>query len=116
MAAFSKHSAGLTFQCAVALTPLANTLVIVGEFLNCSVDAGFVLALPLHHGDLELDSVGVAILVAWPWLGRPICEIKVPVQEKCREGLVREEGVYVGQYILRCIATYITCCFHSNVV
>jgi len=51
--------------------------VTVGEFLSWSVDAGFVLALPLlHHGDLiELDSVGVstkdhvAILVAWPWLG-----------------------------------------------
>ena len=44
---------------------------IVGEFLNWSVDTGFVLALPFHHGDLELDSVGlstkdhVAILVAW---------------------------------------------------
>jgi len=85
MAAFSKHSAGLSFHCAIALTPLADTLVIVGEFLSCSVDAGFVLALPLYHGDL--DSVGVstndhvAILVAWPWLGRPICEIKIPVQE-----------------------------------
>ena len=50
-------------------------LAIVGEFLSWSVDAGFVLVLPLHHGDLELDSVGVstkdhvAILVAWPWLG-----------------------------------------------
>ena len=49
---------------------LVITLAIVGEFLNCSVDAGFVLALPLHHRDLELDSVGVAILVAWLWLGR----------------------------------------------
>jgi len=74
MAAFSKHSAGLSFQCAVALTPLANTLVIVGEFLSCSVDIGFVLALPLHHGDLELDSVGVAILVAWPWFGGGLCK------------------------------------------
>ena len=49
-----------------------------------SVDAGFILALPLHYGDLELDSVGVltkAILVAWPWLVGPICEIKIPVQE-----------------------------------
>jgi len=35
-------------------------LAIVGEFLRWSVDAGFVLALPLHHGDLELDSVGVS--------------------------------------------------------
>ena len=49
--------------------------MIIGEFLNWSVDAGFVLALPLHQEDLELDSVGVstkdhvAIFVAWPWLG-----------------------------------------------
>jgi len=42
------------------LTPLSDTLAIVGEFLSWSVDAGFVLALPLHHGDLELDSVGVS--------------------------------------------------------
>ena len=55
---FSKHSAGLSFQCTIALTPLADTLEIVGEFLSCSVDAGFVLVLPLHHGDL--DSVGVS--------------------------------------------------------
>jgi len=42
----------LSFQCAVALTPLINTLAIDCEFLNC----GFILALPFHHGDLELDS------------------------------------------------------------
>ena len=82
---FSKHSAGLSFQCAIASTPLTDTLAIVSEFLSCSVDAGFVLALPLYHGDL--DSVGVsmndhiAILVAWPWFGGPICGIKIPVQE-----------------------------------
>ena len=85
--AFSKHSVGLSFQCVIALIPLANTLAIVGKFLSCSVDAGFVLALPLHHRDLELDSVGVstkdhvAVLVAWPGLGGPICEIKIPIQE-----------------------------------
>ena len=78
MAAFSKHSAGLSFQCAIALTPLADTFAIVGEFLNWSVDVGFVLALPFHHGDPELDSVGhstkdhVAILVAGPWLGQEL--------------------------------------------
>ena len=33
---------------------LVNTLVI-----DSSVDAGFVLVLPLHHRDLELDSLGV---------------------------------------------------------
>jgi len=31
-----------------------TTLAIVSEFFNWSVDAGFVLVLPLHHGDLEL--------------------------------------------------------------
>ena len=62
--------------------------MIIGEFLNWSVDAGFVLALPLHQEDLELDSVGVstkdhvAIFVAWPWLGGgAICEIQIPGQE-----------------------------------
>jgi len=39
---FFKHSAGLSFQCAIALTPLVNTLVIDGEFFSCSVDTGFV--------------------------------------------------------------------------
>jgi len=37
------------FQCAIALTPLVDTLVIVGEFLSWSVDAGFVVAFPLHQ-------------------------------------------------------------------
>jgi len=65
------------------------------------MDVGFVLALPLHHGDL--DNVGVLtkdhvpILVAWPWLGGPICEIIIPVQElqlKMKGGLIREGGHY----------------------
>jgi len=30
------------------------------SFNSCSVDTGFILALPLHHRDLELDSVGVS--------------------------------------------------------
>ena len=60
MTAFPKHSVGLSFQCAIALTLVTNMLVIDGEFLSCSVDTGFILALPLHHGDLELDSVGVS--------------------------------------------------------
>ena len=28
--------------------------------MSSSVDAGFVLALPFHHGDLEPDRVGVS--------------------------------------------------------
>jgi len=51
-----------------------NTLAIKRR--RIPVDAGFILVLPLHHGDLELDSVGVSTKnhVA-------ICEIKIPVQE-----------------------------------
>ena len=30
------------------------------EMFSGSVDAGFVLALPFHHGDLETDCVGVS--------------------------------------------------------
>ena len=29
--------------------------------IDSELDTGFVLALPLHHGDLELDSVGVSM-------------------------------------------------------
>ena len=59
MAAFSKHSVGLSVQCAVAL---AKTLAIDGEFLSCtcSVDAGFILVSPLHHRDLTC-SIGVSM-------------------------------------------------------
>ena len=31
-------------------------LAIVREMLSGSVDAGFILVLPFHHGDLEPDS------------------------------------------------------------
>ena len=30
------------------------------EMFSSSVDAGFVLALPFHHRDLESDSLGVS--------------------------------------------------------
>jgi len=62
---------GLSFQYAVVLTPLANTLAIDGKFLSCSVDTGFILAFPLHHEDLDK--------VAWPnMVGGPMHEIKIP--------------------------------------
>jgi len=57
----SRHSVVLSFQCAVALIPLVNTLEINGEFLSCSVDAGFILALLLYHRDPDLYSVGVSM-------------------------------------------------------
>ena len=67
-------------------------LAIVSKFLSWSVDAGFVLALPLHHGDLELDCVRVltkdhvAILHGHGWGSlfarqKYLCEINIPVQE-----------------------------------
>jgi len=97
---------GLSFQCAIALTPLADTLVIVGEFLSCSVAAGFILVLPLHHGDL--DSVGVltkhhvAVLVAWPWLGGAYLWDKNTCARTSTEnvggGLIHEWGIYAGCY------------------
>ena len=37
-----------------------NELTIDREMFSGSVDAGFVLALPFQHGDLEADCVGVS--------------------------------------------------------
>jgi len=82
---------GLVLSLCCSTDTLANTLVIDGEFLSYSVDAGFVPALPLHHGDLELDSAGVStesyltimllFLVAWTYtVEGPMHQIKVPVQ------------------------------------
>ena len=44
---------GLSMCCSTDTTHV-NMLAIDGEFLSCSVDAGFILALPLHHGDLAV--------------------------------------------------------------
>ena len=41
---------------AFAITPSPNR-----EMFSGSVDASFVLAVPFHHGDLELDCVGVSM-------------------------------------------------------
>ena len=90
MVAFSKHSAGLSFQFAIALTPLADMLVIVGEFLSWSVCTILSMVcgrwlrsgVAMHSTAETLNVKGhVAILVAWPCLRGPICEIKLPVQE-----------------------------------
>ena len=50
----------LSFQHSVPLTQRANTLAIDREIFSGSVDAGFVLSLPFHHGDLEPDCVEVS--------------------------------------------------------
>jgi len=78
-----------------------DTLVIVGEFLSCSVDTGFVLVFPLHHGDL--DSVGVstknhvAILVAWPRLVAYLRD-KNTCAITSTENVGVKGGVYAGCY------------------
>ena len=48
---------GLSFQQTVLLIPLMNTLAIDRKKFSGSADAGFVLALSFHHGDLEPDCV-----------------------------------------------------------
>ena len=53
-AAFSKHSAGLSFQCAIALTPLADTLAMVGAGLWTL--ASFWRCHSTTDSDLDLDS------------------------------------------------------------
>jgi len=45
----------MMMQCNTIRSPVYAT---DSEFLNSSGDAGFVLALPLHHRDLEFDSIG----------------------------------------------------------
>jgi len=47
----------------VELTSLANKLGIDGEFLSCSVDAGFILALSLHHRDLAVKKFRLKIML-----------------------------------------------------
>ena len=37
-----------------------NIFAIDREMFSTSVDVGFVLSLPFHHGDLEPDCVGVS--------------------------------------------------------
>jgi len=97
---------GVVLQALRGLTPLTDMLVIVGEFLSWSVDAGFVLVLPLHHGNLELDSVGVlmkdhvAILVAWPWLEAYLRDKNTGARSSTENvgGLYTKGSIYAGHY------------------
>ena len=85
---------------------------------SSSMDAGFVLALPFHHGDLEPDR----------WEFRPdgglMCGIKIPLQDFELEmqgvgGLMREAGRICGtlRYLigslvascLFCLLFYFSC-------
>jgi len=66
--------------------------------------------LPLHHRDLELDSVGVstkdhvAVLVALPWLGEAYLRDKNTCARTSTEnvggggGLIHGGGIYAGLY------------------
>ena len=66
---------------------------------SISVDAGFVLALLFHHGDLEPDCVGVSTR---GWGGELMCGIKILPQDlalKMQGGLMRARvGVFTGHY------------------
>jgi len=103
---FPSTPQGLSFQCAIALTPFADTLAIVGKFLNWSMDAGFVQALPFRHRDLKFDSVGlsmkdhVAILVP----RQPICKIRTSTENV--GGLIRERGHICGTCTLRYLIVF----------
>ena len=44
-----------------AISSLVITPSLDQEMFSSSVDAGFVLALPFHHGDLEPDGVGLTM-------------------------------------------------------
>ena len=79
---------------------------IVGEFLSWSVDVGFLLVLPLHHGDLELDSVRVSTksyvaICHGGWGGylrdKNTCA-RTSIENVGRGGLYVKGGVYAGRY------------------
>ena len=70
-----------------------NKLAIDREMFSGSVDAGFVLALPLHHGGVEPDSVGVSTE------GGAYVRDKIPLQDfalKMQGRLMRERGRICG--------------------
>ena len=54
-----------------------NTLAIDQKKFSSSVDAGFVLALSFHHGDLEPDCVGFNKVGG----GGLMHGIKIPLQD-----------------------------------
>ena len=59
-----------------------------------SVDAGFVLALLFHHGDLEPDCVGASTRGG-------LCGMKIPPKDfalKMQGGLWARGGVFAGHY------------------
>ena len=51
-----RHESNETLTFSLAITPSLDQ-----EMLSGSVDAGFVLALLFHHGDLEPDCVGASV-------------------------------------------------------
>ena len=67
--------------CCCWLIPLVNTLVIDSEFLSCSMDAGFVLALPRGPWTWQCRSFNEDHFGRMAMVGGPIRGIKIPVQE-----------------------------------
>ena len=68
-------------MCCRWLTLLTNTLAIDGKFLSCSMDAGFILALPQGPWTWQCRSFNKDHFGRMAMVGGPICEIKIPVQE-----------------------------------
>jgi len=68
-------------MCCCWLTLHANTLAIDGEFLSCSMDAGFVLVLPRGPWTWQCKSFDEDHFGRMAMVGGPIREIKIPVQE-----------------------------------
>ena len=67
-----------------------------------SVDAGFILALPFHHGDLEPGCVSTR-----GWL---MCGIKIPPQDfplKMQGGAYVRGGAYLRDTTVHCTQLHV---------
>ena len=76
----------------LVMTPSLNR-----EMFSGSVDAGFILALPLHHGDLEPDCAGVSTR------GGLMCGIKISLQDFMPEEVGHCMLPYIRDQILELV-------------
>ena len=68
-----------------------NKLAIDREMFSGSVDAGFVLVLPFHHGDLEPDCVGASMRGAYARDENSSARL-------CTKNARGGGGIFVGHY------------------
>ena len=73
-----------------------NKLAIDREMFTSSVDAGFVLALPFQHGDLEPDCVGV--LIRGAYVRDKNTSAKLCTKNAGGGLCARRGGVFAGHY------------------